>query len=213
MSSFRNLPFHLLLYYSIGVMIRKWTVPSTFPSCTSPVSDPDHVRFLFVRYISCSSLQIFKISGVVIHHFSLCTQLRILFNCNCFICFTVEQKLNDSGGVYLPFFLFLWTQNGFGIVKLLCGRLPEQRPSDRPPAKLLFEAASFWKALWGDSFIRRLLKYSVLQIERRLIGELLVTFSWSTLCDYYRQTPLICQSIIANSPNYRSIQINQKTLL
>lgn len=80
-------------------MIRTRTVPSCFPSCTSPVSDSDYVRFSFLRCIQWGEPWSFKISGAVIHHFSFCTQLRKLFNCNC-----VEPVLTAFGGVYLPFF-------------------------------------------------------------------------------------------------------------
>lgn len=82
--SFRNLPPSLFLYYLIGMMIRKWTVPSRFPSFTFPVSDSDYVGFLFVRSIQQAVFRSFKRSDAVIHHFSLCTQLRIIFNCNCY---------------------------------------------------------------------------------------------------------------------------------
>ena len=48
-NSFRNLPPIPFIYYLIDAIIRKRTVPSCFPSCISPVSESDHVGFLFVR--------------------------------------------------------------------------------------------------------------------------------------------------------------------
>ena len=101
--SFRNLPLNLFIYYLISAMIRKRTVPSLFPSCTFPVSESDYVGFLFVRRTQWTVTWSFKISDAVIHHFSLCTQLRKIFNCNCF-----KLWLNCfRWRMYLPF-LFLF---------------------------------------------------------------------------------------------------------
>ena len=71
-------------------------------------------------------------------------------------------------------------------------------PSWSDPAKLLFEAASLRKVLWDCPIIRNCLRWHLNLYKRRLIGELLVTFSWSTLCDYYSGKSVFCQLIKGN---------------
>ena len=189
--SFRNLPLNLFIYYLISVMIRKRTVPSLFPSCTFPVSESDYVGFLFVRRTQWTVTWSFKISDAVIHHFSLCTQLRKIFNCNCF-----KLWLNCfRWRMYLPFLFLI----NYSNVCWRIGKIWESSEQLRLPlidsAELLFGTVPVWPVLWDWSYIRILSLRTSLNWYWRMIGELLVTFSWSTLWVYYSQTPSICQLI------------------
>lgn len=135
--SFRNLPLTLFIYYLISAMIRKRTVPSLFPSCTFPVSESDYVGFLFVRRTQWTVTWSFKISDAVIHHFSLCTQLRKIFNCNCSKC-----DLTVSGGVCT------FLSSSCSIFRMSADR--SEKYENQPAA----QAACNWicrTALWNSS--------------------------------------------------------------
>ena len=77
-------------------------------------------------------------------------------------------------------------------------------PSWFHPAKLLFEAAPLRRVLWDCPVIRNGLRWRLSLFKRRLFGELLVTFSWSTLYDYYIHKACICQSI---PPQYIELSV------
>ena len=116
----------------------------------------------------------------MIHHFSLCTQLRNIFNCN----WLMELLITAFGGIYLPFSSFFPPPDCLSGCSKYVGETGGCLPSWFHPAKLLFEAASMRRVLWDCPVIRSGLRWRLCLFKRRLIGELLVTFSWSTLCDY-----------------------------
>jgi hypothetical protein len=101
-------PFETYLsYLSSTIWLMRWSERGLFHPVSHPASfrfpNSEYVGFLFVRWIHFLILWSFKISDAVIHHLSLCTQLRNIFNCN----WLMELRLNVSGGMYLPFFFFL----------------------------------------------------------------------------------------------------------
>ena len=82
------------------------------------------------------------------HHFSLCTQLRKIFNCNCLM-----SELTVSGGVCT----FLSSIKSTGWIPVwLTGSIREKPAVSLPsesPAELLFEAIPLWRILWDPSIL------------------------------------------------------------
>ena len=134
---------------SSTVWSMRWSERGLFHPVSHPASFrfpiSDYVGFLFIRWIRCSDLWSFKISDAVIHHFSLCTQLRNIFNCN----WLMELRLNVSGGMYLPFFFFLsvlWLPVGMSEK---CGR------DRRLSAFLIWSCeTALWSSLLTESPLR-----------------------------------------------------------